>query len=325
LQLLAALGFVVALWLPSVWREALVWALAAAYVWPWLRQRAAPWLTAALVAGSLAGAGVGAFRERLAPFPDVRAILERSAALGQAVRAAKPELDSPLNRVSLGIAFPELGPNTGFAAGLSTLDGYYYPSRRFLELFWALRGEPYEPSAVLLQFPSGAAWARTFDQLYNVAWMVGEREGARGQLSVWRLGPTAGPAWFSARVSRTPSIQSLADELRRSGNQLADKAHEVMWVVETDPRLPAALPSVVDPRCRAARVTRVDAERRRPWRSVEVESPADCPLTLATNYVETLRATLDGPAGRELTLFPAYGALAGVVVPASAHRVWIAP
>jgi hypothetical protein len=120
-------------------------------------------------------------------------------------------------------------------------------------------------------------------------------------------------------------MATLADELRRAGDDLAHRARDVAWVVADDAHVPKALPALVSEQCAAARVARVDAERRRGWMAVDVESPADCPLTLATNYAETLSATLDGPDGRKLALFPSYGALAGVLVPRQARRVWITP
>jgi hypothetical protein len=320
---LALVGLLVGLWLPSVWREVLVWGVGLAYLWPWLRTHG--WLAPSVVALTLAGASIGAFRERLLPFPDAGEILVRCDRLGHAVRASRPALESPLARVSLGFEFPELGPNTAFASGLSSLDGYYYPSRRFLELYWALRNQPYVSSAVLLRFPPGEAWARVFHQLYNVAWAAGAREEQRGRLGVWGLGPTAGAAWFSARLVRVPSMADLARLLRQHGDDLAERARQTAWVVEGDPRLPATLPASIDESCSAARVKRVDAARRRAWMSIDVESPADCPVTLAMNYAETLRATLDGPAGRVVPTFPIYGALTGVLVPPGAKRVWIAP
>jgi hypothetical protein len=57
-----------------------------------------------------------------------------------------------------------------------------------------------------------------------------------------------------------------------------------------------------------------------------VDSPAACPLTFATNYAETLRATLRLEGGRRVSapVFPVYGALAGVWVAAGATEVRLA-
>ncbi|PYQ01835.1 MAG: hypothetical protein DMF82_18065 [Acidobacteria bacterium] len=54
-----------------------------------------------------------------------------------------------------------------------------------------------------------------------------------------------------------------------------------------------------------------------------VTSPADCPLTFATNYTETLEAgaRMEGGRLRAAAVFPSYGALAGVWVPRGASEV----
>ena len=53
--------------------------------------------------------------------------------------------------------------------------------------------------------------------------------------------------------------------------------------------------------------------------------PASCPLTVASNYAELLRAFGDAPGqvARPLRTFPAYGALLGVLVPPGVTRVTI--
>ena len=58
--------------------------------------------------------------------------------------------------------------------------------------------------------------------------------------------------------------------------------------------------------------------------SARVRTEADCPLTFATNYADNLRAT--AVVGKEhvpASVFPAYGALAGVWVPAGASEVHV--
>jgi len=58
-----------------------------------------------------------------------------------------------------------------------------------------------------------------------------------------------------------------------------------------------------------------------------VETPTDCPLTVAMNFATTLESRGFHSDGREveLKLYPAYGALTGVWVPASVKKVIIQP
>jgi hypothetical protein len=85
----------------------------------------------------------------------------------------------------------------------------------------------------------------------------------------------------------------------------------------------AARPEPVDVRCAAARVDGVETPGGATIAVAHVSSPADCPLTFAMNYAETLQATARGGDGRTRAadVFPSYGALAAVWVPRGASEV----
>jgi hypothetical protein len=53
-----------------------------------------------------------------------------------------------------------------------------------------------------------------------------------------------------------------------------------------------------------------------------VDSPAECPLIVSTNYVTTLHAAI---GDRELPVFPIDIALTGIEVPAGASTIVLAP
>src|SRR4030095_13706657 len=101
------------------------------------------------------------------------------------------------------------------AAGLASLDGYGTPTRRFSQLVFALRGDRYEPTAILFKFPAGDPAFAVLRQIYHVGWNATLR--VRGRLALNPLGPTAGPAWFSASTLRLDSLGALARELRGAG------------------------------------------------------------------------------------------------------------
>jgi hypothetical protein len=263
---------------------------------------------------------VAAFRERLLPFPDPGALVGTASRIGDAVRGAQPELASPLTRVRLGFALRAFATNTAFAAGLSGLEGYAVPTRRFAALVFALRGERYGPTAVFFTMPpDDRAWP-VLRQLYNVRWEA--PTPSAGQLTVSPLGPTAGPAWFSAALERAPDLPALAAELRAAGERLHARAVEVVWVDGSDATATGPAASR-DPRCGAARVQRVHAPRRASEIAATVTTPETCPLTLAMNFTEDLRALAVFADGRQqpLPVFPGYGALASVIVPAGTAEV----
>ena len=308
-------------WLPPWLRETAGWTLALALVATRAGRPLVPGLPALAVGCGLAAGGLGAFRERLLPFPHADAALATAQDLGRRLKSARPELAAPLSRVSLGFESPDFGPNTAFASGLSALDGYYFPSRRYIELFSALHGYEYQPNALLLRFPASEPWTRPAFALYNVGWFLQKKGDA--QLEGRRLGPTAGAAWFSQGFERVPSFAALGRVLLDADADVAARVRERLFLVDSDPALPAGLPRVVEPACANARVLEVSETQHRAGVRVRLESPADCPLAVAMDFVETLHADVSGTDGRArpALVFPACGSLAGVWVPAGTREL----
>jgi hypothetical protein len=328
---------------PALGREVLAWGAAAAAVLA-LTQR--DLVHRAVVAGAallaLGGGALGAFGERLLrPFADTDHLLARAAAMGDQVRAMRPELHSPLVRVSIAPEWPELGPNTAFAAGLSSLDGYFFPPRRLLALVAALRGQPYNPSGFVLRLDAARASDRVLLQLYDVAWQGRAAGGpferaptapeevptARTRspppMDVVPLLATAGPAWFAAEVRPVDSIHAVAAALRAEGDALHQRARAITWLDASDAAthgLPAPDAACAQARVRAVRATRAGLM------SMSVETPAACPLVVAASYAGPLRARALTPGGwQPARMFPAYGALLGIWVPATATEVEVVP
>jgi hypothetical protein len=324
-----ALGLAVA---PPLPREVLGWGLALAAVLARERKQASSFASPfgrAGVAVILAGGSLGAFHERLLPLRAGDALLAEARAVGVMARAAEPALASPLVRLQYGPESDAFGPNTAFAAGLSSLDGHAFPTRRFVALARAVRDEPYSPNALLLRF-AVAPSARALFQLYDARFLLGAGPDARHPV-VTPLARPAGAAWFPAGLVRTASFATLADELLAAGETLGQRARETLWLVAADPLLAAApLPDRIDDGCRAAAVESVASLGAGSLAEARVSTAADCPLVLAMNYAEGLRALAEGDGGetRSARVFPAYGALAGIWVPAWTRAVrvtWESP
>ena len=341
--LLGAGGFAVLVLAPPLPREVLAWSAAALLAWVrWGRRRSINGGLALATLLALGGGALGAFSERLLrPFRDTEALLAEARSIGAAITARHPDLRRPLVRVALAAELPELGPNTAFAAGLSSLDGYFFPSGRLIALVAALRQQPYNPSAFVLRVRKDEPAAPTLDQLYNVRWRAQQGAGAAplapsvpeavpppsehalGPMDVVPQGPTAGPAWFSERVEPVASMEALAEHLRAAGDTLHESVRRTLWVVAAD-EAASALPAASG-RCDAAAVSAVHASHGGDL-AVEVRTSADCPLTLATNYAESLTAKVRRRgAWEKARLFPAYGALLGVWIPAGTTDVAVAP
>ena len=316
---LVALGL---FFLPASVREVAIWCLALALVVLRLRwKRGAPAGAVLLV---LAICGVAAFKERLLPLKDVRPLLSAADRLGNEVRRVKPDLESPLTRIRVDGEVAEFTVNTAFAAGLSSISGYTVPARRFAALCFALLKTPYLPTATVFNLTVNQAAFSAMRQLYNVGWVLASAPG--GSLRLGSLGPTAGPAWFSASVSRLSTLNSLADTLLAAGETLHEQLGAVMWLDDSD-ALPKRAPQdyQADSQCAQARVVEVQAARRGHEFTAEVTTDAACPLTFAMNFTEDLRATAVLADGQRsaVTVFPAYGALTGVIVPSHARKILV--
>jgi hypothetical protein len=213
--------------------------------------------------------------------------------------------------------------NTAWAMRLSALDGYLFPNRRFVELVTALREHPYTAAAMLLHFPRSYRSSWPLYRLFNVTSLIVGPD-SEGRLHVRPLVETAGPAWFSATAAPVPSFDALARRLRGESDALQHRAHEVVWVVESDPLVAAAgLGRLEEARCEGRRVEAIETALGGQQVTVHVAPSSGCPLTVAMSYDEGLRATgrsRDG-AVRPLVTFPAYGALLGVWVPDGLERV----
>jgi len=304
---------------PRGLREVLAWSLPLAIVlrpvfrWPWTDQIPATALLVVLGIGS-----VSAFKERLRPFSTAESLFDNPEKLGDQIRATQPELRSSLTRIVVHFDLDGFQPNTAFAMGLSSLSGYLNPPRRFLALEAALAGTEENLLRNYFRLDETAPSFAALQPLYNVKYGAFP-EGKRLRLSP--VGDTAGPAWFSASLTRVGTLTELATAVHTAGPGLAAEAHRQAWIVTSDRAVTAAsLPDVVSPECARASVTNVEAAIGSQRFRLGVDSPAACPLTVAENFASDLTAAADG---QPVTLFPAYGALTGVWVPAGAHEVVI--
>jgi hypothetical protein len=304
---------------PQGVREVLVWAVPITLLlgprlgWPAPASVPTYALLLTLGLGSLS-----AFKERLRPFAPEASLVDSPAKLAAKMRQAQPELNSALARIVLHFDLAGFQTNTGYVMGLSSLDGYLNPPRRFVALEAALSGAPENTLRNYYRLDEAAPAFAVLQPLYNVKFGAFPDHGLR----LSPIGETAGPAWFSASIARVAGMEQLATALHAEEKNLATVAHRESWIVDTDEAVVAAqLPSTVSPDCERAAVRAVRAEIGGQVIELGVDVPADCPLTVATNYAIDLRATTDS---RPLTVFPAYGALTGIWVPAGTRVVVLA-
>ncbi len=262
----------------------------------------------AFPAFALAGAlGVVAFDERFprdAPHERIEHMIE----LRDGLIAHEPALVSRLVRVAVIDPPHPYDMSTAFAADVSSIDGVWWPPRRFLTLLAALKGHAIPPMTCVFQLARDSAFP-ALQQLYNVQFAVAIRDDGVG---LQQLSPTNGAAWFPARVE-VGDAGAFGASLRQSTNLRAELA-AVAW--RDDPGASAS-------QCRGAvvREVRTDEAGQRATIAVTTESP--CTLVVATNYVAMFAATDE--RGDELPTFPIDVALTGIAVPAHATTIELAP
>jgi hypothetical protein len=203
--------------------------------------------------------------------------------------------------------------STAFAAGLPSLDGVWYPPKRFLELLAALTGAPVPATTCVFSLTRSAAFP-VLQQLYNVRYLVSVAEG-----SIQALAPTPGPAWFPGRVVTIEHPADMADALR--GVDLRATLAATGWMLRAEA---GRAPAFSGP-C-TAQVLQVTTDELGQAATILVDAPQACPLVVSTNYVSTLRATANvGGTVRDAAVFPIDIALTGIAVPAGASIVTLAP
>lgn len=322
----SGLGAALLLLVPTVPREFLSWAILLGLVGvAWFLGGGARWRPTAAVAVVVLGVlSVGAFGERRIPFSGKPALVDEPRRIGIQARNQAPDLEFPLTRINFRDQLPTYAGNTAHATGLSTLNGYWNPPLRFLNLTAAISGYPPMPTAMYFDFaPEGAAFA-TLRQLYNIRFSG--TLGAGG-IFVEEWGKTGGPAWFSEKVLSEPTFEALGRTLASAGTDLAAMLPKRLWVVANDPIFQKDGVPEIAPGCGSAKLFSVDARRGTPGVRIRLQSPGECPLTVAMNYARQLKAYAmeNGEPGRGLRIFPSYGALTGVLVPRDVKEVLLIP
>ena len=146
---LAGVLMILLLFLPPAGREGLTWLIAACGAIALLtRQQGFLLIRGFLLLLVLASASVSAFRERKIEFKSRDVLMERPVEVGQTFKRQVPELDSSLTRVDFNFRLPGLSYNTAYHVGLSSLDAYGFPTRRFAHLYTAIQGEPLDPTEI---------------------------------------------------------------------------------------------------------------------------------------------------------------------------------
>ncbi|MEK7691983.1 MAG: hypothetical protein AAB425_13295, partial [Bdellovibrionota bacterium] len=248
-------------WAPPLVRETLAWVSGAYLVIsqrPDFPNRALPLI---LAGGLLVGSAGGSFRERVVPFPKIARLTETSASVSAQVRAmvaAHPErldLDQPLSRVVSNFRIGEFRTNTVPIAGFSTLDGYWFPSRRFVALLAGFAHRMPDWSNVDYSFSESTPGFSKLAELYNVLYAV--TRNPDGSFEVQRTNSGSQPAWFSLRgVALQPDLATMITRLEEATPDRAVKDQQLVPQADSD-KFDSIAASMANRDCRDAKVLEV--------------------------------------------------------------------
>ena len=320
---LALLVFLGASWV----REGVGWVLVLLFVFAWrsesLGHRLRRYFPGVLLILILGAGSLGAFRERLLPFVGCELVETDPPRMATQLKQIQPELNFPLTRAQFDFQSPLFENNSAYLLGISTIDGYWYPTTRFNELDSLLQGQLPNPLTSNVHFTIDNPAFPVLSQLYNIRFRL--VPGETGS-PLWEpLPPTAGPAWFSGEIAPLPTMEKLAEVLMAQRNHLALDVREQAWVIRTDPSLLELSSETTSPICRNASVGKTSWDEKTAALFLEVETHASCPLTLAMNYFTGLEAEArlaDGKKQR-IPVFASFGALTGLWVPADTTRIQV--
>jgi hypothetical protein len=231
-----------------------------------------------------------------------------------------PELRSPLVRV---VADPQLAPNNReYQLGLASLSGYNLLDKRFVRLYCALLGVPYQPAVSSISLDPGAAYFPKAAALYNIAARLrfdrSGREGADLASRLERLPARGSAIWFSERLAARRSYPELVASLA------PDTLRRVALFVATD-RQASGLPDSVCNVPESEVAYSVGAGPVLLQARLPAKRQGLCPLTVSMNYASDMTASGCSARGwRPLRTFPAYGALLGVLVPEDIDEIRVA-
>jgi hypothetical protein len=258
----------------------------------------------------LAALGVAAFAERIPRGVPHDRLEDGPSLLREAARSELPQLQTAFDRVEIAQPPPPFDMSMAFAAGLPSIDGVWYPPKRFLVLLSQLDGRELPPTTSVFRNGGGRASFPVLQQLYNIrALLLGVgTDHARVQV----LPPTPGAAWFPTQIATIEQPSEMIEDIRKHG---LDVIGQRGWLLRGD--------ADDTPRsCAGARVTSVSTEELGQRAKLEIVAPTRCVLIVSMNFASTLRAR---SGTNLLRVFPIDIALTGVDVPAGTTQIVIGP
>lgn len=299
---LTLVGLILLALLPVIAREFVAWALVFAFLHP--RATLVPRFIALGAVTLLSGLSIMAYQTTLwPPLTDTAEFQRKIAEARLNLELKAPQLFTPLVRTQ--VELPGMGPSAAALIGLSTLNGYWFPTTGFASLLAALDGAA-GPSPMQMGFYIYRD-QRGFDvlrDLYNI--QAVDRSGREGKIDIEIL-PANVSVWSSPQQKQYSSYLDLVQQMQNSDR------HAVQWVPTTTINL------LQNPDCGMttfSSITTKGAEF-----GFDMKSRARCPTTVAINHMSSVRVETQN--GERLENYVADGALVGFISPIGESHITV--
>ena len=296
----ALTAFILVGLMPLMLRELLAWTLVFAFLHP--RASSFPRIAALTMAITVGGLSVLAYQTTLwPPLTDTTAFQSKIRETQNKIQTEAPQLFSPLVRTQ--VELPGMGPSAAALVGLSTLNGYWFPTTGFASLTSALEGgsgpSPMQMGFYIYKDLKGFEVLR---DLYNI--QAVDRSGQKGLVDLEIL-PAGRSVWASSEQKTFDSYSDLATQLQRQDR------HSTQWIPQSTE------PPLNNPDC--AMTTFSSLAMTSTGLSFDMVGKALCPVTIAINHMSNVR--VESETGEQLKDYVADGALVGFIAPQGAHHI----
>lgn len=271
-------------------------------------------------------ASIQGFESWRQPSRDRTADIQSAIQAGNEIKNRSRELTSPLYRTYFEAFHREFNVTTSTLFDVSTLSGYWNPTRRFLELLSALEGRDYHITSTYFNILPNAPGRQALQGLYNVRYNLVSNQNKNVELK--NIDSTAGPAWASSSIFFVDGTKELGRYLNSQSSNFSNFLRAT-WVLNSqDPIVQEQLSTLKSKdlsRCNSGIVTEPVTSQDGQTFTFETQFESECPVTLALNYYQRFTATSvdEKSSSKSLLIVPAYGSLLATVVPAGRNKITI--
>ncbi len=203
-----------------------------------------------------------------------------------------PYLKKPLVRTQYELPF--LFGMSPVLSGVSTLNGYWFPLKNFLDLTSALQNSAPMPTQMAFGFYKNTPGFKVLKDLYNI--QAVDRSGALGNLD-FEFFNDSKPIWASNRQESFSSMSDLSNQLKNNNR------FETQWT---------STKAVYSKHCLETHFSEITNAQHQ--FKVEIDSSTECPITLSLNYMSNVQV-LNETTHKMIAGYVSDGALIGFVAP----------